>query len=885
MPTTPEDSEVIARLTAGLKDRYTIERELGGGGMALVFAAHDMRHDRQVAIKVLRPEVASAIGAERFLQEIRICAKLFHPHILTIFDSGEIDGLLYYVMPLLKGESLRDQLTRQGTLPVYSALRIAHECCDALAFAHSNGVVHRDIKPENILFEADHAIVADFGIARALGASGGERLTTLGLVLGTPAYMSPEQAAGESRVDARSDIYSLGLIVFEMCAGRPAFTGTPTEVMAKQVTEKPPSLSTVNSGTPARVAAAVEKALAKNPDDRFQSAQEFAAALGARRTDDQPKDRSMRGLLAIGAGILAISWAVYASTHRDDTSGTRALGSVASGLNRKLEQVTFAEGVEEWPALSPDGQFIAFAAEENGHRRIVVRSRQTGEDRRITSGATDEIQPAWSGDGKSLAFVKARTAARLEPTDVNGIYDENADIWVVDVASTKERRLVENAFNPAFSPDGKQLAFDAAWAGAQRLWIADREGKNPRQVSTDSSEAVVHGEPSWSPDSRKIAFRRSEKTISDIAILDITSQKITAVTLDNVLDMNPAWAPDGTIYFSSNGGGGLNIWRAKVNSSDERDGPLEQITTGAGDDINPSVAANGDVVFSLRAFDSDIWRLPVDPSTGKQTGAPVPVIKTTRVESRGSWSPDGRMIAFNSDRRGEMNIWLKTLDTGGERQLTTGTGGDYQATWAPDGKSVVFFSARAGNTDIWSADVASGKLTQITNDRAMDTNPFYSPDGKLLAFMSDRRGRLEVWVMQPDGKGQRPVSDIRAGGHFIRWTDDSRFVLFRAESGTVFQTVKVSVADGSAEKLRDVSSGAHMSWSPSRTVIMDVKGHKTLYAYPLVGTPMKVFEFPESEVRIDYPVWSPDGKSVLFDRAPWRGADIWIVHSPTAPRN
>lgn len=878
-------SEVLTRLRAGLADRYTINGELGAGGMAVVFAGHDLRHDRDVALKVLRPEIGLAVGAERFLREIRICAKLFHPHILTIFDSGEVDGLLYYVMPLLSGESLRDQITRSGPLPLYPALRIAHECCDALSFAHSQGVVHRDIKPENILFEADHAIVADFGIARALGASGGERLTTLGLVLGTPAYMSPEQAAGEATVDARSDIYSLAMVVFEMLAGRPAFQGTPTEIMAKQVTERPPLLSRLKPGLPERVAAAVDRALSKNPADRFESAKDFAAAMGTRHADDIPKRRNVRIPAAIAAGAAIVAWAVYSSL-KAPTQNTieRPLGSVASGFNRKLEQLTFAEGVEQWPSWSPDGKSVAYSAESQGHRKIVIRSMQSGEEKPLTNGTADEIQPSWSSDGKRIALVRAHSTGRLEPVDVNGTYQEGGDIWIVDVATRKEMKLVDNAFDPAFAPDGKQLAFDASFAGAQRLWISDVQGRNPRQVTSDSSEAVTHAEPVWSADSRRIAFRRAEKTISDIAILDVASQKLSFVTQDNILDMNPAWGPDGSIYFSSVGGGGINIWRAALKSSGERDGALQQITTGAGDDINPSIAQNGDVVFSLRAFDSDIWRLPVDPNTGKATGAPVAVSTTTRVESRGSWSPDGSMIAFNSDRRGEMNIWVKTLLTGAERQLTSGTGGDYQATWAPDGKSVVFFSARAGNSDIWSVDLAAGKLTQITTDRAMDTNPFYSPDGKSIAFMSDRRGRLEVWLMSANGSNQRALSDLRSGGHFIRWSDDSKYVVFRAESGTVFQTMKVNVVDGSAEKLRDVASGAHMSWSPNHALIMDVKGHKALFAYPLSGDPVKVFEFPESQVRIDYPVWSPDGKWILFDRAAPRGGDIWVVRGSSAAR-
>jgi len=874
-------TDLLQRLATGLAERYHVRQEIGSGGMAVVFSAHDIRHDRDVAIKVLRPDISAAVGSERFLREIRICAKLFHPHILTLLDSGEVDALLYYVMPLLSGESLRDQITHRGALPLFDALRIAHECCDALSFAHAQGVVHRDIKPENILFEADHAIVADFGIARALNASGGGRLTTLGIAVGTPAYMSPEQAAGDPTVDVRSDIYSLAMVVFEMLYGRPAFVGTSAELMAKQVTEPPPALSSLKPDIPDRVSTAVARALSKNPEDRFATVKEFAAALGARHADYGGKRKRSWMPVAIVVAALIVAWAVNKSVGpaREEYAAQSRSG-IASGFNRRLEQVTFAEGVEQWPAWSPDAKSLAYTAEVQGHRKIFIRSLASGEEKQITQGTADEIQPSWSGDGTRIAFVRARIASsRLEPVDVNGTYQEGGDIWLVEINSGKETLIIENAFDPVFSPDGKQLAFDASWAGAQRLWISDAEGRNPRQVTSDSSEAVAHAEPSWSHDSKRLAFRRAEKTISDIGILDVASQKVTLVTQDNILDMNPVWAPDDrSIYFSSaGGGGGINIWQIGVTESGERTGGPQQLTTGAGDDINPSIAPDGQVAFSLRAFDSDIWQLRVDPLSGKAADAPSSVVRTTRVESRGSWSPDGKSIAFNSDRRGEMNIWVKTLASGTERQLTTGPGGDYQANWTPGGKTVVFFSARSGNSDIWSADITSGNLARLTNDPAMDTNPFYSPDEKQIAFMSDRRGRLEVWVMNSDGSSQRAVSDLRAGGHFIRWLDDGKAVVFRAESGTQFQTMKVRVADGRSERLRDIASGAHMSWSPKYDHILDVKGHKTLTVYPLSGESRKVFDFPDAQVRIDYPVWSPDGRGILFDRAAPRGGDIWLL--------
>ncbi len=273
-------TDLLKHLKVALADRYAVERELGRGGMAIVFLAHDQKTDRPVALKVLRPEVAAALGVERFLREIRIAARLMHPNILALYDCGEAGGLLYYSMPYVAGESLRDRLHREKQLPIKDALQLTGEVADALGYAHSLGIVHRDIKPENVLIQAGHAVVSDFGIARALSAAGGERLTETGLAIGTPAYMSPEQTTGDEAIDGRSDIYSLGCMLYEMLAGDPPFTGsTPQAILARKSVEQAPAISTVRGTVPNHVAAAITRALARVPADRYASALEFSAAL------------------------------------------------------------------------------------------------------------------------------------------------------------------------------------------------------------------------------------------------------------------------------------------------------------------------------------------------------------------------------------------------------------------------------------------------------------------------------------------------------------------------------------------------------------------------------------------------------------------------------
>jgi Tol biopolymer transport system component len=629
---------------------------------------------------------------------------------------------------------------------------------------------------------------------------------------------------------------------------------------------------------PASVSNTVRKALAKDPRERYQSAADFSLALtsGQQFRSGLGGKRIALAALAVVA-VLGLAFLAGRQVPPESAAG----GSVASGLNRKLSQLTFGEGLEEWPAWSPDGGRLAYVAEVGGIRQLFVRTVSNGKDRRLTSEPSDYIQPAWSPDGNRLVFVRARsTGGKLEPNDINGWYQDGGDIWTIDLATGRETKLVEDAFNPAYSPEGGRLAFDAAWAGGRRIWIADSTGRNPRQITSDSSEAVVHTSPRWSPDGSRLAFRRVETIKSDIAAVDLASRAVIRVTNDNIPDMDPVWAPDGGhLYFASSRGGGMNLWRVEMTGGGAPAGSPEQLTTGAGDDIAPAVAPDGSkVAFAVRGINSDLWRLPVAPTTGEASGSPESVVRTTRVESRGAWSPDGSRIAFNSDRLGEMNIWVRQVADSTERQLTQGAGGDYQPDWSPDGHSIAFFSARSGSADIWAVQAGDGRLTRLTDDPATDTNPFYSPDGKRIAFVSDRGGRSELWVMNADGSAQRRVTSVVVGGHFLRWTPDGEGIVFRSESGTQIQILRADVEDGIITPLPDVRSGAHMSFSPDQSRILDVRGHKSLWVHPVSGgSPQQVFAFADPDVRIDYPVWSPDGRWILFDRAAPSGGDLWII--------
>ncbi len=333
----------IDRLSAALADRYRIERELGQGGMATVYLAQDLKHDRKVALKVLRPELSIALGHERFLREITTTANLRHPNILPLYDSGRTDGqtdgrtveLFYYVMPYIEGESLRDRLAREEQLPLNDALRIACEVADALGYAHGRGVIHRDIKPENILLERGHAVVADFGIARAVSVVGADKLTQTGMAIGTPIYMSPEQSEGEGRVDGRSDLYSLGCMLYEMLAGEPPYSGpTALAIIAKRLLEPVPRISTLRATVSPALEAVLTRVLAKAPADRFATAEDFVAALTA--SSSSAPVRSASGAVRAAEGFrVAVPPFKYTGANADLTALTEGISEeIITGLSR-----------------------------------------------------------------------------------------------------------------------------------------------------------------------------------------------------------------------------------------------------------------------------------------------------------------------------------------------------------------------------------------------------------------------------------------------------------------------------------------------------------------------------------------------------------------------
>jgi eukaryotic-like serine/threonine-protein kinase len=577
---------VAERLANALVGRYAIDGEIAQGGMATVFLARDLRHGRRVAIKVLRQELAAAVGAERFLAEIRVTASLQHPHILPLFESGSVDGLLWYAMPFVEGETLRARLQREGRLAVAEAVRLAREVADALDYAHARGIVHRDVKPENVLLQDGHALVADFGIALALEEAGGERITRTGFALGTPQYMAPEQAAGERALDARVDVYALGAVLHEMIAGEPPFAAPTRQAVVHRLMKEPPApLAQRRPDVAPFVDAAVRRALAKRPGDRFASAAAFAAALlpvptdesGSWSTDDRlgtaSRGRTVSARAAIYAAVATLVLGLVggalidpSSVLRRWTDGARAAATDARDAAtsvippRDVPLAPVGDGVlavvdragrplreipaeRPWtPRFSPDGRRVAYGAFGAGRATsdLWVADLEAGTTRRLTDGDSDANDPQWRADGSMLAYsVRA---------------PDGKDIVVRPVANDEERVIARRSgvqYPSDWLRDGSALLVtEQGGPEGQDILVQPADGSAARPyAATAANESAAR----ISPDGRWVAYTSDESGRAEV-YLDSYPQPGKRITISSGGGAHPVWRGDGReLYYWRDG--------------------------------------------------------------------------------------------------------------------------------------------------------------------------------------------------------------------------------------------------------------------------------------------------------------------------------------------
>ena len=583
----PDGPPVADRLTEALAGRYAIERELARGGMATVYLARDVRHDRRVAIKVLREELAAAVGAERFLEEIRVTASLQHPHILPLFDSGSAGGLLWYVMPFVEGETLRSRLSREGRLPMDTALQLAREMADALEYAHRHGVVHRDVKPENVLLQGGHALVADFGIALALEQAGGSRLTRTGIMLGTPQYMAPEQASGDREIDARTDVYALGVVLHEMLAGESPFAGSSQNGMLRRVMEvSPRALATRRADVSLSLDSAVQRALAKRPADRFPSAAAFAAALSVStpasggsdsRALDEPttgpddesrppaRSFSARAFVYVAGAMLAVGlaggfalgrWSVVDAWLRGDAVGMgqqpapRALTPprMADGLSmavvdREGRTVRTISATRPWtPRFSPDGRRVAYGAFGEGRSSsdLWVTELEGGATQRLTDDDGDSNDPQWGAEGMAIAYSANAPGGK--------------DLFLRKLGGGESIVLAARSgrqFPSDWVRDGSAfLVTEQAGSNGYDILVQPKDGSTPvAYAATEASETAAR----ISPDGRWVAYTSDESGRPEV-FLDSYPRPSQRVTISINGGEHPVWRADGRELYYWNAG-------------------------------------------------------------------------------------------------------------------------------------------------------------------------------------------------------------------------------------------------------------------------------------------------------------------------------------------
>lgn len=681
-------SDSSLRLSSALQDRYRIERELGAGGMATVYLAHDLRHDRKVAVKVLRPELGAVVGPERFLAEIRVTANLQHPHLLPLFESGEADGLLYYVMPYVDGESLRARLEREKELPVEEAVRIAQAVASALGYAHRAGVVHRDLKPENILLHHGEPVLADFGIALAVSNAGGERLTQIGSMLGTPQYMSPEQAIGDRPVDARTDIYSLGAVTYEMLAGEAPHTGGSAQaILAMSLTERPRRLRTRRPVVPENVDSAVQRALERVPADRFPTADGFSRALADPAFRHAGDDGSIPrpppwvarsrwaslglGLAVLGAGVLIGFLAGM-------------LGEPAAPGPARTQRMTEFIGLEESPAISPDGRSVVFTGTVDGRRQVFVRLVAGGVPLQLTAGPTDHEGPRWSAGSSSIVYFTP-----AEPGEVEG------DLWEVPALGGTPRRVASSLGAADLSARHGRVAYFRLRDGHVELVTSEMDDSGLEVIARFAPAYYRH--PRWSPDGRSIAFQHGDGTRVDVYVVAATGGEPRRVTDDDALLSGHDWMPDGRgIVFSSSRESTMpylptfSLWHVRV-----ADGGVRRLTSDDASYLQPDVHPDGRVAASRMVMDSDIWEFPAEDRPREIDGRSRRVTRQTGHVLTPAPAPDGRRLAYLSDSGGQTNIWLLGGENGEPRQITF----EHDAAvgvplWSPDGETIAFVSSR-----------------------------------------------------------------------------------------------------------------------------------------------------------------------------------------------
>jgi hypothetical protein len=855
----------FTRLTAALADRYRIERELGHGGMATVYIARDLKHDRDVAIKVMRPELSGVLGSDRFLSEIRIAARLGHPHILPLIDSGEAAGLLYYVMPMVRGESLRARLERERQLPVDEAVAITRQLAGALQYAHQQGIIHRDIKPENILFQEGQAVLTDFGIALALHEAGGSRLTETGLAIGTPQYMSPEQALGDRQIDARSDIYSLAVVLYEMIAGEPPFTGpTAQAIVAKRLTQSPIRLREVRDTVPESVESAVSRALARVPSDRFSGAAAFADALsreGAKGTRTPTANRSRWLLAALpAAALVALGLWFFGTgeTKRERVvQGTRA-------------QLTFTGNVRT-PAISPDGKQVAFyvrsCTEDRCRYQLEVEDIGAPTARPILDGITG-VYPGlrWSPDRRNV----------LAWATIGGRFGR----YLISASTGSARYLTPGAAE--FYAGGDSLLVGPPFRADSVFWV--------RVMSLDG---VVH-------DSFPIVHQGT--ALAELTVVPGSPYLVTQIYLPDgghlwqvvdrhgkILSESTTLVPASDNLIITQAASSEALWLGVISLSRGtiRRVPLDQsghftspsVTVGFGTFTSFSVTSDGSaLVLDDGTFESSTWSVPLADALKGRLPESERLLRATS-SIAGFISPDGHRLLVRRlvpSSTGEARPAYSVMpSTGGAEKPLTIVGEAQDVSWL-DSVSLVVVTRASHGLHLAVTDIRTNAMTRsedLPDSTVIGEAIFPGGVGWLASYDRAmlRRGSETVTIGKPPWFNILTGIDVDRAGERVLLTgwnlgtgDSLGFAVVPASGGPPVLWAASPGEDGTATFLDDGS----ILW-----IVFDTEETARLFRLTAPGKVTAIGAIPRAIRSIQV---SRDLKRASINVRDYRG-DAWIT--------
>ncbi len=870
-------------------DHYEITEKLGEGGMGVVYKARDTHLDRFVALKVLPPEkVSDPERKRRFIQEAKAASALNHPSIITIYDIDQADGIDYIAMECVAGKTLDELIPRKG-MRLSLALKYAVQIADALARAHGAGIIHRDLKPSNVMVD-EHGLVKvlDFGLAKLTEAAGPEAETAAtrtgeGTVLGTAAYMSPEQAEGK-HIDTRSDIFSFGSMIYEMLAGQRAFRGdTRASTIASILREDPKPISQVSEGMPRDAEKIVRRCLRKDPEHRFQTMADLRVALeelkeesdsGAPETERGIKPKPRRRVVWVAGAVAALGIAAIGVWLVRSRVGTQEPSLTPVPL-------TSYSGFEEGASFSPDGNQVAFAwnGEKEDNWDIYVKLIGSEPPLRLTINPAPDTWPAWSPDGRQIAFLRDLGAGKRA-------------VVLISPLGGPERILTRCSFSDvllngpylSWSPDGRALAMleQAKPDSAPKLVLYMIETGEKRPLTATFEVNQRESCPVFSPDGRTLAFCRWlawDRT--DLFLLEL-SQELKPIgtprrlTFEGSDPSNPAWVPDGSALVYPKGG---SMWKIATSGS----GRPQRLASIGERAYNPVISRQASrLAYCKNISDANIWRVEI-PSQKEKANPPTKFISSTRYEGTPHYSPDGKKIVFESDRAGSNEVWLCDADGSGPVQLTRiGKGFNGFCRWSPDSTRLTFCVSIEGHGEVYVMDANGGSPRRLPIPGGAD-NPSWSQDGRWIYFNPSVSQMSPDYVQKipPEGGAVVPVSSSPLGWGPIE-SPDGKFVYTVQGLGNVFGLVRTPVEGGKTERVLD-SLHNGLSFEIMNNGIYFISSSD-----PVRGYSIRFLELATRKTEIvaelgKKHLWglsvSPDRRWILYDQEDQGGSDLMLVEN------